>query len=211
MATKKKDSRIDAYIAKAQPFAQPILKHLRELIHKGNPNVEEKIKWGMPSFDYKGPFCSMAAFKQHAVFGFWKSKLLKDEKKYLGDRFNAGGEAMGNLGRITSLKDLPPDKAIIDFVKQATKLNDEGVKLPVAPKKEKEKLVVPAYFLKEIKKNKKAFSFYEEFSPSKKREYVEWITGAKTEETRDKRMATSIEWIGEGKSLNWKYETKKSK
>jgi uncharacterized protein YdeI (YjbR/CyaY-like superfamily) len=201
----KKDKRIDAYIAKAQPFARPILKHLRKLVHQACPEVEETIKWGFASFDYKGPFCSMAAFKQHAVFGFWKSKLLKDPKGYLGERANQGGEAMGNLGRITSLKDLPPDKAILGFVKQAKKLNDEGVKLPQQPKKPKAELVIPPYFMSAVKKNEKAYATFEAFSYSNKRDYVEWVTGAKTQQTRDSRLKTAVEWMAEGKVRNWKY------
>src|SRR6186997_2330695 len=113
-----KDKRIDAYIAKSQPFSQPIMKKLREAVHKACPGVTETIKWGMPSFEYKGPMFGFAAFKQHCAMGFWKYKLLKDPKGYLKERSNTGGDAMGNSGRITSLKDLPPDKAIIDFVKQ---------------------------------------------------------------------------------------------
>lgn len=202
----KKDKRVDAYIAKAQPFAQPILKKLRGLIHKGNPEVQESIKWGMPSFDYKGLFCSFAAFKHHAVFGFWKYKLIKDPNGYLGEIFNKGGDAMGNLGRMTSIKDIPPDKYVIDFVRQAKKLNDEGVKMPPRVVKPKKDLVVPSYFTAALKKNKKAFAHFENFSPSAKREYVEWITGAKTEETRNSRMKLATEWISEGKKRNWKYE-----
>ena len=205
----QKDKRIDAYIAKAQPFAQPILKKLRVLIHKGNPAVEETIKWGMPSFDYKGPFCSFASFKQHAVFGFWKYKLIKDPKGYLGEIFNKGGDAMGNLGRMTSIKDLPPDGAIVDFVKQAKKLNDEGVKMPARPKKEKKALVVPGYFTKALSGNKKAKATFDNFSTSNKREYVEWVTGAKTEDTRQKRLQSAVEWMAEGKIRNWKYLPKK--
>lgn len=204
----KKDKRIDAYIDKAQPFAKPILKKLRELIRKGNPDVEETIKWGMPSFDYKGPFCSFASFKQHTVFGFWKYKLIKDPDGYLGEIFNNGGDAMGNLGRMTSIKDLPPDKVIIDFVKQAKKLNDDGIKIPAKPKKLKVELIVPDYFIDAMKKNKKAFETFNNFSYSHKKEYVEWITEAKTEETRNKRIATAIEWMSEGKSRHWKYMKK---
>ncbi len=200
-----KDKRIDAYITKAQPFAQPILKHLRKLVHQACPEVEETIKWSFASFDYKGPFCSMASFKQHAVFGFWKSKLLKDPKGYLGERFNQGGDAMGNLGRITNLDDLPPDNIIIDFIKQAKKLNDDGVKLPAKPKKKKKELVIPDYFLGALKKNKKAFATFEEFSYSNKKEYVEWVTEAKTEETRIRRLETAVEWMAQGKVRNWKY------
>lgn len=204
----KKDSRIDAYIAKAQPFAQPIIKHLRKLIHEGCPNVQETIKWGHPTFDYKGIFSRIAAFKNHAAFILWKGKLLNDPHNYLQERANQGGEAMGNLGRITSLKDLPPDKVILNFIKQAKKLHDEGVKLPVKPKKEKQELLVPDYFITALKRSKKALANFEEFSPSNKREYVLWITEAKTEATRKKRMETALEWIAEGKSHNWKYERK---
>jgi len=204
----KKDKRIDAYIDKAQPFAKPVLTKLRELIHKENPEVEETIKWGMPSFEYKGPFCSFASFKQHAVFGFWKYMLIKDPKGYLGEIFNKGGDAMGNLGRITSIKDLPPDKVIIDFVKQAKKLNDEGIKIPAKPKKPRAELVIRDYFISALKQNKKAFETFNNFSYSHKKEYIEWITEAKTEETRNKRMAAAIEWMTEGKSRNWKYMKK---
>lgn len=202
----KKDKRIDAYISKVQPFAQPILIKLRKLIHRGNPGVIETIKWGMPSFDYKGPFCSFAAFKQHAVFGFWKYKLIKDPKGYLGEIFNKGGESMGNLGRMTGIKDLPPDKAIIDFIKQAKKLNDDGIKLPPRAAKPKKELKVPDYFISALRKNKKSLDVFDNFSPSCKREYVEWITEAKTDETRNSRMKLAIEWMSEGKRRNWKYE-----
>lgn len=201
----KKDKRVDDYISNAQPFAKPVLKKLRELIHKGNPEVEETIKWGMPSFNYKGPFCSFASFKEHAVFGFWKYQLIKDPKGYLQDYRNKGGDAMGNLGRITSLKDLPPDKIIIDFMKQAKKLNDDGVKLPSRPKKLKKELVIPKYFKDALKKNKTAFETFNDFSYSHKKEYVEWISEAKTEETRNKRIATALEWMTDGKPRNWKY------
>ena len=202
----KKDKRIDAYITKAKPFAQPILKRLRKLVHQACPQVEENIKWGFASFDYKGPFVTMAAFKEHAVFGFWKFKLIKDPKGYLGERANQGGEAMGNLGRVTSLKDLPPDRALIDFIKQAKKLNDKGIKLPSKPKpKVVKEMSTPLYFLTELKKNKKAFANWEVFTYGKKKEYLEWITGAKTLETRNSRMATAVEWISENKIRNWKY------
>ena len=187
----KKDKRVDAYIAKSADFAKPILNRLRELVHKGCPEVEETIKWSFASFDYKGVLCSMAAFKGHATFGFWKYPLIKDPKGYLGERFNQGGEAMGNLGRITSIKQMPPDSAIIDFVRQAKELNDDGVKLPAKPKKPQTPLVIPAYFTVALKKNKKAFTTFENFSYSNKKEYVEWITEAKTDETRDKRLQTA--------------------
>lgn len=169
-----KDKRVDSYIAKSADFAKPILSHLRELVHAACPDVEETMKWSFPHFDYKGMMCSMAAFKQHAVFGFWKSKLLNDPKNYLGEKFNQGGAAMGNMGRIASLKDLPPDKAIIDFIRQAKKLNDDGVKLPPRPKStEKKELIVPNYLMGALRKNKKALATFDGFSYSNKKEYIE--------------------------------------
>lgn len=202
----KKDPRIDLYISKSAEFAKPILMHLRELVHVACPDVEETIKWSFASFDYKGPMCSMAAFKQHCAFGFWKASLMKDKTLTK----NAESEsAMGHYGKITSLKDLPSDKKIIAHIKEAMMLNDKGIKLP--PKKaakEKKEIVIPDYFLKELKKNKKALTTFQAFSPSHKREYVEWITEAKTEETKYRRIETAIEWMSEGKSRNWKYMKK---
>jgi uncharacterized protein YdeI (YjbR/CyaY-like superfamily) len=186
-----------------------VLKHLRELVHKACPDVTETIKWGMPSFEYKGPYFGMAAFKKHCVGGFWKSKLLEDPDNYLGERKNAGGEAMGNLGCITSLKDLPPDRALVNFLKQAKKLNDEGVKVERVTKAKKA-LVVPKELTAALMKNKKAKETFENFSPSNKREYAEWISEAKTEETRSKRLKTTVEWLAEGKPRQWKYQQKKA-
>lgn len=201
-----KDPRIDLYISKSADFAKPILLHLRKLVHIACPDVQETIKWSFASFDYKGPMCSMAAFKQHCAFGFWKASLMKDNTLTK----NAESEsAMGHYGKITSLKDLPPDKKIIAHIKEAMMLNEKGIKLPsrkiTTVKKE---VVVPAYFLKVLKKNKKAFITFESFSPSHKREYVEWITEAKTDETKKRRMETAMEWMSEGKSRNWKYMKK---
>ena len=196
---------IDAYIKKSAPFALPILEHLRELVHTACPDVKESIKWGMPFFDYQGPLCNMAAFKQHAVFGFWKGKLLQDPKNYLQERSTEGGTAMGHLGRLTSVKDLPSDKVLIAFIKQAAKLNEEGIKLEPKPKSEKKELVIPAYFKAALKTNKKAQDVFDAFSNSNKKEYVTWVTEAKTETTRAKRLETAIEWMAEGKIRNWKY------
>lgn len=201
----KKDKRIDAYITKSADFAKPILKHLRTLVHKACPDVEETIKWGFASFDYKGPFCSMAHFKEHAAFGFWKGALLKDPKGYLQPSAKNGGGSMGNLGRITSLKDLPPDSVIIDFIRQAKKLNDEGVKVPSKSKTERKKLIVPDDFMEALNQNKKALLTFEAFSYSNQKEYIEWITEAKATATREKRINTAIEWMAEGKPRNWKY------
>ncbi|HSK13559.1 MAG TPA: DUF1801 domain-containing protein, partial [Phnomibacter sp.] len=143
---KHTDARLDAYIEKAAPFARPILEHLRKLVHKANPEVTETMKWSMPFFDYKGPYCNMAAFKHHVVFGFWKESLLQDTGDHLQPRAKHGGEAMGHFGKVTSLKDLPPDAVIIDLLKQAKKLNDDGVKLPAKEKKPETTIEIPDFF-----------------------------------------------------------------
>jgi uncharacterized protein YdeI (YjbR/CyaY-like superfamily) len=204
---RKKDKKVDVYIEKAQPFAQPVLKHLRELVHKACPDAEEKIKWSFPHFDYKGEMmCSMASFKQHCAFGFWKAALMKDKR--LAE--TAKNEvAMGHLGKITSLKDLPPDKVLTSYIKEAMKLNDEGVKLPAKTKVPSAPVIVPPELTDALKKNKTAKETFEAFSPSHKREYIHWITEAKTDATRQKRLEQAIEMLKEGKSKNWKYEVKK--
>jgi uncharacterized protein YdeI (YjbR/CyaY-like superfamily) len=201
----KKEKAVDTYIAKSADFAKPILNHIRELVHKTCPDAEEKMKWSMPFFDYKGEMlCHMAAFKQHAVMSFWKASLMKDPVLME----NAKSEiSMGHLGRITSLKDMPADKKIIAWIKEAMALNDKGIKLPAKQKvTTKKELVVPDYFIKALSKNKKALQTFEAFSYSDKKEYVEWIIDAKTDVTRDKRIATAIEMMAEGKSRNWKYK-----
>ncbi|MEO6328761.1 MAG: YdeI/OmpD-associated family protein [Ginsengibacter sp.] len=204
----KKDQRIDDYISKSAEFAKPILNHIRQLVHTACPEVEEKIKWSFANFDYKGPFCSMAAFKEHCAFGFWKAAIMKD-----GEKLKANQEdAMGHLGKIKSLADLPPDKILIRYIKEAVRLNDEGIKLPPRKKDtEKKELIIPGYFTKALIKNKNAYKTFEAFSPSHKKEYVQWITEAKTEETRNRRIAKAIEQIAESKGLNWKYQKAETK
>jgi hypothetical protein len=200
------NKKVDAYIAKSADFARPVLQHLRKLVHAACPEVAENIKWSFPCFDYKGPFCSMAAFKGHCSFGFWKTALIPDPKGILSARRD---EAMGSLGKITGIHDLPPDKTIIGFIKAAKKLNDEGIKLPARKKAVvKEPLVLPGYFRSALQKNKKATAVFEAFSYSQKKEYLQWVTEAKTETTRLSRLQTAIEWIAEGKIRNWKYQKK---
>ena len=202
-----KDKRIDAYIAKSADYAKPIMEHLRKLIHKTCPEVTETVKWGMPSFEYKGPFVGFAAFKKHAVLGFWKAAIMKD-KKILTGKDTKG--AMGNLGKLESIDDLPKDTVLVKWIKEAMKLNADGVKFvrAVKPKHERKEYTMPDYFQKVLNKNKKAKAVYDKFSPSHKKEYLEWIVEAKTEETRNKRMENAIEWLTEGKSRNWKYQRK---
>ena len=194
------DPRVDEYIAKSAEFAQPILIHLREVIHAACPEVKETIKWSMPNFDYHGIMCNMAAFKQHCAFGFWKAELL------LADEDDKGKEAMGQFGRITSVKDLPSKTVLTAYVKKAMKLNEAGVKV-AKPKAAPRELAVPDYFIAALEANPAAYEVFNNFSTSAKREYCEWLTEAKTEATRDKRMAQAVEWIAEGKKRNWKYES----
>lgn len=199
----KKDPRIDAYISKAAPFAQPILKHLRKIVHAGCPDVEETMKWSFPHFDYKGIMCGMAGFKHHCIFGFWKHELIFPKGQ--------NGKVDGTFrGRITALTDLPNEKALLGYVRKAAALNDEGVKPPSRAKpKKKELLRIPNDFAAALKKNAKARKTFEDFSPSNKREYVEWVSEAKREETRQERLMTSIKWLAEGKPRNWKYMPKR--
>lgn len=201
-----KSKQVDAYIAKSADFAKPILSHLRELIHKSCPEVQEVIKWGFPNFDYKGVMCNMAAFKQHCSFGFWKASMMNDPKKVLQSTDKGG---MGNFDRITSLKDLPSDKVLTGFIKQAMELNEQGVKraVKVTPKGSKT-IETPDYFAKALKKNKIAEEIFENFAYSHRKEYIQWFEEAKSDETRNKRISQAIEWISEGKGRNWKYEKK---
>jgi len=191
----KKDPRVDAYIAKSAEFAQPILRHLRKVVHEECPEVEETMKWSFPHFMYKGMLCAMASFKEHCAFGFWKGKLIVPGKK----------DAMGHFGRITSLSDLPKDSVLAGYVREAVRLNDAGEKVPRKPREPKKALRTPPDLSAALSKNAKARATFEGFSPSRKREYVEWITEARSEDTRRKRLGTAVEWIAEGKARNWKY------
>ena len=201
------DPRVDAYIDKAADFAKPILTHLRDLVHATCPDVEETWKWSFPIFMYRGAImCNMAAFKEHAVFGFWKASLMTDTDNVLTIKDR---ESMGHLGKLQSLKDLPKDTVLKKYIKAAMKLNEDGIKLPPKSKpteKEKKELKVPDYFTKELKKNKSAATVFNDFSYSNRKEYIEWFEEAKTDETRAKRIAQALEWIAEGKSRHWKYK-----
>jgi len=198
------DEHVDTYIAKSADFAKPILEHIRKIVHEASPLITEAIKWGMPFFDYKGPVCQMAAFKQHAAFGFWRASRLHDPHHLL----NPGEEAAaGSFGRINTIADLPGDDVLKAFVLQAIELNESGVKIakPKIPAEKKE-LVVPDYFIHVLNENQKAREAFEKFSYSHKKEYLEWIIEAKTDATREKRIAQAMEMMSEGKSRNWKYQ-----
>lgn len=193
-----RDPRIDAYIAKSADFAKPILEHLRSVVHAAYPDVEEAIKWNCPHFLYEGKLvCSMAAFKQHCSFHFWHGKDVVGETHQ---------EGMGQFGKITSIKELPNKKELVAYVRKAMALRDAGVTRQRSAPARKPPLVLPADFAALLKKHTTARKNYEAFSPSAQREYVEWITEAKTDATRQKRIATALEWLAEGKHRNWKYQ-----
>jgi uncharacterized protein YdeI (YjbR/CyaY-like superfamily) len=196
-----RDPRIDAYIEKSADFAKPILRHIREVVHSAVPDVEETLKWSMPTFMHGGILCGMAAFKQHAAFNLWKGSLIIGTD---GDR-----AAMGQFGRITKLSDLPSKKVMTGYLRQAAALNEAGVKRPKVRRPGLERKPVPttppADLAAALKKNPKARAAFAGFSPSHRREYIEWIVEAKRDETRQRRLAQAIEMLAEGKTRNWKY------
>ena len=195
------DPFVDEYIEKSKDFAKPILNHLRSLVHAACPDVVETKKWSFPHFDYKGMMCSMASFNEHCAFNFWKQKLLDESA------FPTEETAMGSFGRIRSIADLPDDATMKKLIHDAMKLNDDGVKIVKAPvSKEKKELVVPEILTAALESNALASETFNNFPYSKKKDYVEWITEAKSEATREKRLGTAIEWLAEGKARHWKYE-----
>ncbi len=194
----KKDPRVDAYIEDSADFAKPILEHIRDVMHEACPDVEETIKWKFPVFMYHGIMANMASFKEHCAFGFWKPSLILegDEEK--------SEEAMGQFGRITSIGQLPPKETLIGYVHRAMELNEKGIQ-PTKKKRAKPANDVPEDFRAELGKVSGAQQAFEEMSPGYRREYIEWITEAKRESTRQRRIAKAVDQISEGKSLNWKY------
>lgn len=195
-----KDPRMDAYIAKSADFAKPILTHLRAVVHSVCTDTEETMKWSSPQFEYKGlMMCGMAAFKEHCAFGFWKGSMIPG----LPSKADASA---GHLGRITSLKDLPSRSVLSGYIKAAMKLNDAGVKAERVKGPPKKALPTPPDLNRALKANKAAEKAFGAFSPSAKREYVEWLVEAKTDETRARRLETAVGWIAEGKTRNWKYK-----
>jgi uncharacterized protein YdeI (YjbR/CyaY-like superfamily) len=202
----KNDERIDAYIANSADFAQPILTHIRKLVHVACPSAEETIKWGFPTFLYQGAIlCSMASFKQHCTFTFWKGNLMGDPHKILT---RVGNTDMAGIGNIHVREDLPSDKILKEYIKGAMRLNGEITGPPAKKATKRKDLNIPAYLTAALKNNKKALAAFEAFSACNKNEYIEWLEEAKTDATRQKRLLTAIEWISEGKPRNWKYMKK---
>jgi len=209
MPTAATNPRVDTYIQKARPFAQPILVHIRKIVHAACPGVEETIKWSRPFFEYKGVILgNMSAFNEHCAFGFWGQEI----GAILREAGAVKAGAMGSLGRITSVDTLPPEKQLLAWVRRAAKFVDTGeYTSPIAARNKVVKaprppLKSPPPFTKALNQNPKARSAFDAFSPSCKREYIEWIADAKRPETRDQRIVTAVEWIAEGKQRNWKYQ-----
>jgi uncharacterized protein YdeI (YjbR/CyaY-like superfamily) len=200
----KKDPRVDLYIETSAAFAQPVLKKLRKLIAQACPDAVETIKWSFPNYEVYGSiFCSMAAFNEHCSFGFWRAALLKDSAGILK---LAEKNAMGNLDKIRTLKDLPSDKILLSYLKKAALLNRYNIKVTKPKAIAKKALPMPAALTAALKKNKKALDGFNAFSPSQRREYIEWINEAKTVDTKSRRIETTVQWSAEGKSRHWKYK-----
>ena len=194
-----RDPRVDAYIDKAASFAKPVLTHLRDVVHDACPQVEETMRWSFPHFDYKGMMCSMAAFKAHCTFGFWNPELV------LGDDASAE-QAMGEFGRTRAVADLPSQEVLGGYVRKAMALKDAGVKTAREKLASKPPLTVPDDLARALDGAPAARETFQRFSPGRRRDYIEWITEAKREETRARRLDQAVKWMSEGKSRNWKYE-----
>jgi hypothetical protein len=212
----EKDPRIDAYIARARPFAQPILTHLRAVVHAACPDVKETMKWSRPHFDYHGIMCGMSAFTAHCAFGFWLGRHVVGD-----DVAGSGAGGMGQFGRLTTVADLPSEATLKRYIRKAMALNESRasgstdaaapVRRPVASKKTAKPLPpVPTDLRAALAANPRAAEHFKALPPSHKREYLEWVTGAKGADTRARRVATTVEWNAEGKSRNWKYETRRA-
>ncbi len=197
---------VDAYIAKAKPFAQPVLTFLRDAVHRAVPNVQEEIKWSRPFFMHRGVILgNMSAFKEHCSFGLWGPEMAAA----LQSDGVLSGDAMGSFGRITSVGDLPPAAELESYIRHAAKLIESGTRtksIQRVAKPPRSEQAMPEALLNALKANKAAAAKFNQLSPSCRREYVDWISEAKREDTRTRRVATAIEWIAEGKSRNWKYE-----
>lgn len=205
----QRDPRVDAYIAKKAPFARPILKALREIAHAAAPDVSEDIKWGAPAFMHKGILFIMAGFKEYVGVNFWKGALIVPSRTLRA----TDDKGMLALEKMRSLDDMPSKKVIIGYVKAAMKLNEGGVPTPNrgkdAPVRKRAPLRTPPSLARALARNAKAKKTFDAFSPSHKREYVEWISEAKTVETRDRRIEQALGWMAEGKPRNWKYMKKR--
>lgn len=197
----KKDPRVDAYIAEAPEYARPILKRVRKLIHQGCPTAAETIKWGCPFIDYHGLLCGFAAFKRHCSLFFWRDI---DVEAFL-PKTNTAGAGMGQFGKLTSLADLPSDTKLLACVRSAMEQRDSPASKPRRQRQPAKEPAVPADLKKALAASRAAAKTFREFAPSHRRDYIDWITEAKRPATRTERVATTIQWLSEGRKRNWKY------
>jgi uncharacterized protein YdeI (YjbR/CyaY-like superfamily) len=201
-----KNPAVDAYIAKSSDFAKPILKHVRKLVHKGSPKIEETIKWGVPAFVHEGIVAMMAAFKGHVAFGFWSERLIRERLGADADRVFPKDAKLGMGGRrYHSVDELPPDVVIVRAVKLAVALNEAGER-PARVRKPKPPPKAPPYLVAALKKNAKARATFGRLTPGQQREYVDWLVEAKQEATRERRLVQAIEWLAAGRQRYWKYQ-----
>ena len=185
-----RNPKVDAYIDKQQDFAKPILKHVRKLAHEALPRAEEALKWGVPYFTVNGKNAvGMAAFKKHASVMVCSTET-------------AGG-GMGNFGKLTDVSQLPGDEELIRQFRESA----EAVQSPeTSQPKTKPVLAMPDDLASAIADTPSAQEVFDGFTDAQRRDYIEWVMSAKRQPTREKRVATAAEWIGEGKKRNWKYE-----
>ncbi len=204
MSHVKANPAVDAYIDRAPDFAQPILEKIRKAFHKASPQLEETIKWGVPYFEYRGLVGGMAAFKQHVGFGLWKSKQLDDPEGL----FKGAPKASMCTTQVTHARELPTQKVLVDYIRRAVALNEAGDAPSPRPRKKPIRVTVPDDLARALARDATARRTFEDFAPSYRRDYVEWLTEAKTQATRERRLATTLEWLAEGKPRNWKYDPK---
>lgn len=201
----QRSSEVTAYIAAAEPFARPILKHLRGLFHRADPRLEETIKWGAPFFELEGIVGSISSFQRHVSLGFWKGDQLRDPQRV----FDKVGRTQMAMARFERVDDLPSDKALLDLIRQAVELNEAAAQAPRrAPKVRRRRgpaPKVPADLAKGLARSPDARATFGAFTPGKQRAYIDWIEKAVRPQTRERRLAQSLEWLAEGKPRNWKY------
>lgn len=200
--TMPKSAKIDNYITEKSPFAQEILSHLREVIHRADPEIVETIKWRQPCFESNGLVCAMAAFKKHVTFSFFKGQLLNDNANIFLPSDNS---ELASL-KFTSLADIPQNDILTAYIQQAIALNTNSCIKKATARKDKNDLIIPDDLAAALATTPSAQSTFNDFSYSKQKDYLDWLTSAKRETTRATRLATTVQWLSEGKARHWKYE-----
>lgn len=200
------NKKVDDYIAKSEPFAKPILEHLRAIIHETCPDVGEDIKWGTPHYSYKGDhLCMLGSFKNHCSFSIYKAEFLKDEKIAASVK---AGKKFGYMDKVKSVSELPSTETLISLIKEAMSINEQGIKKVIPVSDKPKTLETPDYLLDALAANEKAKAVWESKSDAFRKDYLVWIIDAKTDATRQKRIEQSLEWLADGKGRFWQYEKK---